>query len=85
MDVIIAFVFLLFGAVALVLLYFSAWVCSFALLFRPKWIGDRIVLRFWPERTVDYRALRHYRMFGLFMLFLSILVTIPPILRVLGR
>lgn len=77
MDAFIGLLFLIGGAVSLVVLYFATWIGSFVLLIHPRWVGDRVVGRFWPERTIDAAALRNYRLTGLLGLALSIAITIP--------
>jgi hypothetical protein len=85
MDVVIALLLIVFGALALILLFFATWILSLVLIASPRWVGDQIVLRYWPERTVDGRALRNYRIAGFILLVLSVLITIPPVLRLWDR
>ena len=84
MDAFIGLLFLTVGAVLLIFLYFATWLGSFVLVIHPRWVGDRIVLRFWPERVADSAALRNYRLTGLFGLVLSIAIAIPIIPDLLG-
>ena len=85
MDVLIALVVLTAGIATLFVLFFASWIGGFVLLLYPRWVGEKIVHRFWPECAITDATLRRYRMAGCFSLVLAVGVTTPVILELLGR
>lgn len=75
MDGLLALTFVIGMVIAFTVLFFTSWIGSAVLLYRPSWIARNVVHRFWPDRPLKPNYERRYRAFGAAGLVLALFVT----------